>query len=118
MHTLDPVFVRITDPSESDPPHTSDTKSEDFPYAGMISEEEARKLLIRMREQEIQIEFKHSPRNQNILRRSMISALITYKPKSQEDFFDLLPEYLVEKTDMDEIDFYLERIISITSRIL
>jgi very-short-patch-repair endonuclease len=93
---------------ESRPPSSTDS---------FISVDRARQQLIRLREGSLQRRFRDSPRDQGLLRRSMLEALLNSKPTSKEQFQRDIPQSLRFNTDSQQIDEFLEHVLAIIQQI-
>jgi len=96
---------------ENDPPLR--TVSSD----SLISVDRARQQLIRLREGGLQRRFRDSPRDRGLLRRSMLEALLNARPATIEEFQRDIPQSLRLNTDKQQIDGFLEDVLTIINRI-
>jgi hypothetical protein len=93
---------------KSEPPSNTDS---------LISVDRARQQLIRLREGSLQRHFRDSPRNQGLLRRSMLEALLNSRPSSKEQFQRDIPESLRLNTDPQQIEEFLDYVLAIIKQI-
>ena len=105
--------------SETDqvPPRAAE-ESESVPSTdSSISVDRARQQLIRLREGSLQRNFRDSPRDQGLLRRSMLEALLNSRPTTKEQFQMDIPQSLRLNTDPQQIEGFLEYVLAIIKQI-
>ena len=93
---------------ESGPPSSTDS---------LISVDRARQQLIRLREGSLRRRFRDSPRDQGLLRRSMLEALLNSRPSSKEQFQMDIAQSLRLNTDPQQIDEFLDYVLAIINQI-
>ncbi|HYW07619.1 MAG TPA: hypothetical protein VE913_11720 [Longimicrobium sp.] len=78
--------------------------------------EEARALLIEMRDERIHPAHPQAPAGADILREAMLDALLRHRPVSRAEWMDRIPLDLRLDTDPDQMN-HLDEIIGIVTRI-
>jgi very-short-patch-repair endonuclease len=84
---------------------------------GTLSVQDARDLLIELRESEIKQKFADSDPSKGLLRKSMLDYLLKHKPASLEEFQSKLPQSLRGDTDGRQLKVYGERVFEILERV-
>lgn len=63
-----------------------------------------RKRLIMYREIFIWPRYMDIPRESGILRRRMVDLLLSYRPTTEAEFYERIPQEEIDKTDPDQLD--------------
>ena len=80
---------------------------------GSIDDADLRDALIEFRQKVIVREMPKTNPKTGVLRRSMIDALIRFRPTNKAELDGLLPKYLLNKTDKAQLERYSAEIIQI-----
>jgi very-short-patch-repair endonuclease len=86
--------------------------------SGALTKEEARQLLIALRDREIYAEQPDADRTHGLLRQSMLEALLKARPRNLVEFAERIPAAIREKTDPDQVRTYGARVFAILARTL
>lgn len=84
--------------------------------AESLTKEEARQLLISLRDREIYQQWPDADRTRGLLRQSMLDVLLRTRPQTFSDFDARIANALREKTDADQLRTYGDRVFSILAR--
>jgi len=101
------IDIELVDAEEEIPP------SEQF-----LTAEQAREMLIELREGTIKVEMPDGDTTEGFLRKSMLDALLRNRPKSKEEFSRKIPYNLREKMDIEQFARYHERVFDILAQIV
>jgi hypothetical protein len=86
------------------------------PAGTSLAMEEARRLLIKLREERIHPAHPQAPAGAGILREVMLDALVRHRPVSRAEWMDRIPLDLRLDTDPDQMN-HLDEILGIVARI-
>lgn len=105
--------VRVT---PAVPEAQSDARENVNGAADSLTKEEARQLLIALRDREIYQQWPDADRTRGLLRQSMLDVLLRTRPQTFDDYDARIAIALREKTDAEQVRTYGDRVFSILAR--
>jgi hypothetical protein len=83
-----------------------------------LEEADIRDKLIEYRDQTLVPKFPAGRRDEGLLRRRMIDALLRHKPRTVIEFHEMIPEYLISSTDPAQLKGALPAVLQLLNRLL
>ena len=81
-----------------------------------ITADEARRELIDLRERVLRQQFPNSDPTRGLLRKTMLDALLRNRPKSQQEWIERMPGYLLDSVEQHQLRL-LPEVFAIIKRI-
>ncbi len=81
----------------------------------LFTEQEIRDGLVVLREEKLSIDFPETDQETGFLRDEMIDTLVIVKPTNREEFLQLVPPNVRQKTKPSEAAQYLDKALEIIS---